>query len=240
MARVALVNCLNIDTDEQGRRVTLERFRTWLPEATFVEVLARTEGATPQLPRDVSELDAVILTGSPTKAFDRTTPWLQHLRVWLERVVLPKAPRVKVLGLCAGAQMLAMALGGGCVPLENGPEIGLRCIEGCELEELKNGYRLIETHAEKIVLPDSDRFRSMGKTKRCIQGFYTEAAMGIQGHPEYSNEDGRVRFLLRLQNGEVTQEYCDEAIDSLNRGPNDGPRVGSAVVYPWMCGKLQL
>lgn len=130
-----------------------------------------------------------------------------------------------------------MCLGGECKILDE-PEIGLRLVQGSSLSVLPS-YRIIETHAEHFTLPaDSKDLLSLGSTQKCLQGFVSRdfLVFGLQGHPEYTNEDGRVRFWKRFEGGEVSRAYYDDAVESLQCGENDGDKIAELVILPWLKG----
>ena len=89
------------------------------------------------------EYDAIILTGSCTSdsgplvtIFRHTQlppiaasaysplPWIERLKNYV-RDVVTSHPRVKLIGVCFGHQIIASAMGGTCIPNDGGWEIGV-------------------------------------------------------------------------------------------------------------------
>ncbi|KAL7422969.1 hypothetical protein Q5752_002267 [Cryptotrichosporon argae] len=69
--------------------------------------------------------DAVMMTGSKHSAYDET-PWIIKLIAFIrETATSPSTQHVKIVGVCFGHQIVAMALGGRVVPGTNGWEIGV-------------------------------------------------------------------------------------------------------------------
>jgi GMP synthase-like glutamine amidotransferase len=99
----------------------LLRLGRWLAEAgATVEV--RRAHAGDRIPEDTSGYDAVISLGGEMGAYDDTlAPWLPATRRLLARAVADRTP---TLGICLGAQLLAVAGGGTVTAGANGPERG--------------------------------------------------------------------------------------------------------------------
>ena len=91
----------------------------------------RDAGATPdvrrlhegdQLPADLGDADAVISLGGEMGAYDDdVAPWLPAVKRLLAAAVVAQKP---TLGICLGAQLLAVATGGTVTRGADGPEIG--------------------------------------------------------------------------------------------------------------------
>lgn len=93
----------------------------WLTEAgADLEVLRLDEGR--PVPESLDGVDAVICLGGPMSAWDdRAAPWLPATRALLAAAVQAGTP---TLGICLGAQLLALATGGTVEPGAEGPETG--------------------------------------------------------------------------------------------------------------------
>jgi GMP synthase-like glutamine amidotransferase len=121
-----------------------------------------------------------------------------------------------------------------CVSIS--PEIGCRVVRS-KLDVIGD-VCVVQTHAEIIKVPKES---IVFENEVGCQGFCWGSAMGVQFHPEYNLEDGRVRAALRKDAGEVTLEYFNDALDSLQDGRrNDGPLVWDRLIVPWLQGKLQI
>jgi GMP synthase-like glutamine amidotransferase len=82
-----------------------------------LEVVDARQGRLP----DPREFDLVVSLGSDDSAHDDTVPYLRQEWEVLETAVRAEVP---VLGICFGAQLLSVVLGGSVAPLPDGPEIG--------------------------------------------------------------------------------------------------------------------
>ncbi len=93
----------------------------WLTEVgADLEVLRLDQGR--PVPESIDGVDAVICLGGPMSAWDdRAAPWLPATRALLAAAVQAGTP---TLGICLGAQLLALATGGTVKPGADGPETG--------------------------------------------------------------------------------------------------------------------
>ncbi len=156
------------------------------------------------LPRDLDDVDGLIVCGGPQSAND-TTPVMQR---GLELIREAHGRSLPVLGICLGAQMLAKALGGevGALdPGENGggPEIGwdlVRLTPAGREDPLFTGIGWtapqFHWHGEQVTkLPPGARaLASSARTK--VQAFGVGLrSYGLQYHPEV-DERGIQRLLV--------------------------------------------
>ncbi|HVW81418.1 MAG TPA: type 1 glutamine amidotransferase [Mycobacteriales bacterium] len=101
------------------------RFAQWLP-SYGVELDVVRPYAGDALP-DVLEAEALIVMGGPMGAYDdEAAAWLPAVKRLLAAAVDAGIP---TLGVCLGAQLLAVATGGRVERGGNGPEIGLGEVE---------------------------------------------------------------------------------------------------------------
>lgn len=177
MARVLVVQ----HTAGEG----LGHLLTWLPAAGLdVHPIHPYQGH--RVPK-VVEGDALIVLGGPMSAYDDSVAsWLPEVRDLLAVAVEDGVP---TLGICLGAQLLAVATGGAVEsPAAAGPELGLADIEVTATDELlvdAGRMPVIQWHHDGInelpagakVLARSDRFPH--------QAFRIgDAAWGMQFHIE--------------------------------------------------------
>jgi len=93
----------------------------WLTEAG-AELQVRHLDAGDQVPQETASFDALICLGGPMSAWDdEAAPWLPATRALLAAAVRSGMP---TLGICLGAQLLALATGGTVQPGVDGPETG--------------------------------------------------------------------------------------------------------------------
>ncbi|NIJ13870.1 GMP synthase-like glutamine amidotransferase [Saccharomonospora amisosensis] len=75
-----------------------------------------------EMPEDIDGYDGLVCLGGGMGAQDDTAhPWLADVRRLLARAAARDVP---TLGVCLGAQLLAVATGGSVVPGDRGPEAG--------------------------------------------------------------------------------------------------------------------
>lgn len=159
-------------------------------------VLVRPDAGDP-LP-DLGEIDGLIVLGGTMSATDDdTAPWLPAVREHLRAAVAAELP---TLGICLGAQLLAIALGGELKrDAPGGPERGiveLRMRPGAETDPLLGdvvsalGREVLapSSHQDTIaVLPDDATWLASSR-QYPFQAFRVGSAWGLQFHPEASEE----------------------------------------------------
>jgi GMP synthase-like glutamine amidotransferase len=127
---------------------------------------------------DPREFDLVVSLGSDDSAHDDSVPYLRQEREVLETAVRCEIP---VLGICFGAQLLSVVLGGSVAPLPDGPEIGWLPVRTAEPALVNAGPWLI-WHLDAMTVPPGAV--SLASTDRATQAFAAGRAVGLQFHPE--------------------------------------------------------
>jgi GMP synthase-like glutamine amidotransferase len=93
---------------------------SWLPaEGLSLDVVAPWQGEA--LPASLDGYAALVVMGGPQAAYDESLPWLAPVLALLRAGVSSALP---TLGVCLGAQLLAVACGGVVEPGSAGPELG--------------------------------------------------------------------------------------------------------------------
>ncbi|MFN8199233.1 MAG: type 1 glutamine amidotransferase [Nakamurella multipartita] len=96
----------------------VQRLGDWLTEAGATLLICRLH-AGEQIP---AEFDAVVCLGGRMNATDdAATPWLAATKALLRQAIAARTP---TLGVCLGAQLMAVAGGGTVTVGANGPEVG--------------------------------------------------------------------------------------------------------------------
>ncbi|MGA9856829.1 MAG: type 1 glutamine amidotransferase [Solirubrobacteraceae bacterium] len=147
----------------------------WLDAAGLDWDVVRAEDPHPDpaLPR------AIISLGSSHSAYQSAPPWIP-LQVELLRAAL--AAQTPVLGICFGAQSLALAAGG-TVTREQQPEIGWVHPES-EHPELRGPW--LAWHSDAITLPPGAV--ELARSPAALQAFRLGRSFGVQFHPEVTPE----------------------------------------------------
>lgn len=175
MARVLIVQ----HTAHEG----LGNFQEWLPDAG-VDVHPIHPYLGHRVPPSV-EGDALIVLGGPMGALDdEVAPWLPATRTLLASAIDDGVP---TMGICLGAQLLAVAAGGSVERGALGPELGLGTVTVSQPDLLLPSGELpvVQWHFDAVVrLPKSAALLA-SSARYATQAFRVgEVAWGLQFHVE--------------------------------------------------------
>lgn len=175
MARVHVVQ----HTASEG----LGQLAEWLP-AIGVDVHPTHPYLGNRVPPSV-EGDALIVLGGPTGAYDdEVAPWLPSVRRLLASAIDDGVPTI---GICLGAQLLAVAAGGTVERGSAGPEIGFGEVTVTTGDDLltEGVMPVVQWHYDVVTqLPDSAVVLASSALYP-IQAFRIgDVAWGLQFHPE--------------------------------------------------------
>jgi GMP synthase-like glutamine amidotransferase len=135
------------------------------------------------------EGDALIVLGGPMGANDDdVAPWLPSVRALMRSAIDDGVP---TLGICLGAQLLAVAAGGRVERGQVGPEIGLFDVDVTTGDELLEAgvMPVVQWHYDGVTeLPESAVVLASSEMYP-VQAFRVgEVAWGLQFHPEADAE----------------------------------------------------
>lgn len=133
---------------------------------------------------DLAKFDALVILGGPPNAKqDKEYPYLvEEKRLILEANSLGK----KVLGICLGAQLAAVALGGNSSPIGI-QEFGWTSLDFAKNKSFQNITPLFfESHADWITVPNG--VEVIARNANGIQAFTFENITGVQFHPEVNQK----------------------------------------------------
>jgi GMP synthase-like glutamine amidotransferase len=159
------------------------RFADWLPAHGVDLRIVRPYDAD-SVPGEV-DTDALIVMGGPMGAYDdAAVPWLPATKALLADAVERGIP---TLGVCLGAQLLAVAAGGKVERGEAGPELGLDSVEIHTPDALfdMGAIPVVQWHYDTVTeLPHGAVL--LGSSRRyATQAFRVgTAAWGVQFHVE--------------------------------------------------------
>lgn len=159
------------------------RFAEWLPEAGVeLRVVRPYEGQA--LPVTVTD-DALIVMGGPMGAHDDAdVAWLSATKALLADAVERGVP---TLGVCLGAQLLAVATGGDVQRGDAGPELGLDTVDIAVADRLFEPATIpvVQWHNDTVVRLPADATLLGSSERYAIQAFRVgECAWGMQFHVE--------------------------------------------------------
>ncbi|HVT65589.1 MAG TPA: type 1 glutamine amidotransferase [Mycobacteriales bacterium] len=163
------------------------RFAEWLPSHGLELDVVHAYAGYP-VP-DVMEHDALIVMGGPMGAYDDVdVPWLAATKKLLADAVEAELP---TLGICLGAQLLAVATGGKVERGAAGPELGLGEVtgDGSDRVLLSGPYVVVQWHYDTVTELPPDATLLASSALYPVQAFRVgEAAWGLQFHVEATPE----------------------------------------------------
>ncbi|HXF54015.1 MAG TPA: glutamine amidotransferase [Hyphomicrobiaceae bacterium] len=137
-----------------------------------------------RLPETLAGHAGAVIFGGPGSAND-ANPVVRAEVEWIKVALRERKP---LLGICLGAQMLALHLGAKVAPHPNGwAEIGYHPIRPLDRDRLGEDApdHVYQWHREGFELPSGARLLASADGPFPIQAFgYGEGAIGLQFHPE--------------------------------------------------------
>lgn len=152
----------------------------------------RHAGAAPLVPAEWVETDLIIVLGGPIGVHDTAAyPWLQDERMGLARRLAQHRP---TLGVCLGAQLMAVGLGGEVVRRTDArgahaAEIGwspLDIASDADLLAPLKDCPVLHWHGDNIVLPSGVPALASTRWTPCQAFAVGRHALGLQCHVEFA------------------------------------------------------
>lgn len=139
-----------------------------------------------RLPGALDECEGYVTTGSRYGVNDGL-PWIAALR---DFVVDLHVARHKLVGICFGHQMMAVALGGEVHKSDKGWGVGLSfndiLAQKPWMEPFKPSLDLIVSHQDQVTrLPEGAEVLASSRFCPYYMVQYGEHFLGVQGHPEF-------------------------------------------------------
>ncbi|HUR12852.1 MAG TPA: type 1 glutamine amidotransferase [Mycobacteriales bacterium] len=185
MSATALV-VTHIETEGPGH------LATWLPaEGLALDVVSPWRGEA--LPSSLDGYAALVVMGGPHQAYDDSLPWGPQTLALLRSAVAGSLP---TLGVCLGAQLLAVACGGRVEPGAAGPERGAGLVAKRDLAgadplfwDLPLSPPVVQWHDDAVVDLPPGATLLMSGSRYPHQAFRVgSAAWGLQFHVECDAE----------------------------------------------------
>ncbi|KAG6830590.1 hypothetical protein H0H87_007587 [Tephrocybe sp. NHM501043] len=192
--------------------------------------------------------DALMYTGSAANAYE-DIEWINRLVAFTARV-LRERPRLRIIGICFGHQIISRALGGSCVPNNGVWEVGPTPLDLTDLGKQLFGVdslNIQQMHRDHVPsLPPSpspdEALHLLGSTSTSpIQGYITffpssqsqslanTHIITVQGHPEFTEPIVSGIVAMRAAAGIISPEVVADA-ERRRWWQNDGVGVlGKAV-----------
>jgi GMP synthase-like glutamine amidotransferase len=180
-------------------------------------------------PASVSAEDGWLVTGSRHGVYD-DLPWIAPLKEFLRRAVDAGIP---VIGICFGHQILAEALGGKVVKVQQGWGCGVQRYALSKrlpfLDGLPEHFALNAMHQDQVVvLPPGAEVIATSEFCPYASLAYGGNALSFQGHPEFSRDFVR-ELLLTRRGAAIPVETADVALSELDRS-TDHEAVARSIV----------
>ncbi|KKK13044.1 hypothetical protein P175DRAFT_0498489 [Aspergillus ochraceoroseus IBT 24754] len=190
--------------------------------------ISRYDVVTAQEYPDLEDVDAILLTGSKHNSFE-DHPWILKLVDFTRKAI--DDPRVKILGICFGHQIIARAMGVRVGRNDAGWEIAV-----CDVDLTEQGKRLFGLEKMRIQQMHRDIVHAypahvipLGHSPRCeVQGMYLPGCfITVQGHPEFREDIVSEIVTLRAEGGIFSKEQAEDALIRAGK-PHDGVAIGVA------------
>jgi GMP synthase-like glutamine amidotransferase len=171
---------------------------------------------------EINEIEALIVLGGPMSVYDESKyPWLHEEKIFIEDCILDGK---KVLGICLGAQLMAVCLGSNVFTAKN-KEIGWFEVEPTkECEKIPWLYELFRKnptvfhwHGDKFEIPYSNCFSFLSSKANDNQAFYYDKnVIGLQFHIEVN--ENTTNLMLENGYGEIQEQQFIQSENEIIKG----------------------
>ncbi|MGF1671633.1 MAG: amidotransferase [Balneolaceae bacterium] len=176
----------------------------------------------------LDDYKAFICTGSRHSVYEESA-WILELKQFTQRAY--QAGKI-FIGVCFGHQLIAESLGGKVERSDGGFLIGIHTFEIIRPKEwmkpLEREFNILMLCRDQVVkLPETGDM--LAQSPYCPVGAFQmeEHFLGIQGHPEFTNEYNRALFELRL--GKKDAEKKAYALRIFHEKKADRSRLAAAL-----------
>ncbi|KAJ2958415.1 hypothetical protein NQZ79_g5974 [Umbelopsis isabellina] len=190
------------------------------------DVVARQEYPSLEDIQD-KKYDGIVITGSVRSAYE-DEEWI-HKLIQFVKDIRSKAPETRIVGICFGHQIIAMACGGTCVSNPKGWEFGYTATkltsEGQRYFNTDKAQMAIqEVHKDHVpTVPDDFICLASTAPHTPVQLMVSKdnRVISVQGHPEFPAEVVGILLNVRLGKGILEKDFVQDALGKLYTNPID-------------------
>jgi len=173
-----------------------------------------------QYPDDIGDYDCYITTGSKASVYDDEA-WIKRLIEFIRELDTAQS---KLIGICFGHQLIALARDGKVEKSTKGWGVGIASNEILSapdwMEESPERLNILVSHQDQITqLPEGAQV--LAGTKFCpyflVQ--WDEHFLSVQGHPEWHNEYSRT--LIDDRRAIIPADTVEAGLSSLDQAPDN-------------------
>jgi GMP synthase-like glutamine amidotransferase len=169
-----------------------------------------------QYPKHIHDWDLFITTGSKASVNDNET-WIKEL---LEFVKLLDVAKKKLIGICFGHQLIALARGGSVSEAKKGWGIGIASnnihIQTDWMDKKQSLLKIIVSHKEQInALPRGAKLIASSDFCPYFMIQWDDHFLSIQGHPEWNKLYSKA--LINERRSIIPAERIEEGLTSLTK-----------------------
>ncbi len=172
-----------------------------------------------EYPKKIDECDAYLVTGSKSSAFD-DDDWIGQLKVYVQSVFQKNK---KILGICFGHQLIAMALGGDTRLANHGWGVGVHQYQTTKAGRklfLPQSLSLLVSHQDQVVALPKDA-QLLAYSEFCPNAAYQikDQVLCFQGHPEFTAQYADA--LMQARKNIIPPDIFELAQNSLQDSTDD-------------------
>ncbi len=168
-----------------------------------------------EYPNDIDAYDFYITTGSKVSVYD-DLDWIEPL---VKFVKLLDAKKKKLIGICFGHQIIALALGAKVNKSDKGWGIGIAQNKVCQfppwMSKTKDVLNIIVSHQDQVE-DKPEQADIIAATDFCPNFMlqWNDHFLSIQGHPEWSNDYSNT--LINDRKGIIPADRVEKGLESLS------------------------
>lgn len=171
-------------------------------------------------PDDIDDYDFYITGGSKAGVYE-DKEWIQRLIKFVRQLDKKKK---KLIGICFGHQIMAMACDGMVEKSEKGWGLGVaanRIVSNPEwTSEKKDALNLLVSHQDQIInVPDDAKIIAESDFCPFFVVQWNDHFLSTQGHPEWNREYSEI--LLTRRKGTIPDQLFESARSSLHTKPDN-------------------